>query len=121
MMPTVLIVDDEIDLRDLFAEFLQATGFEVLLAEDGEHAWEVLQFRKPDVILSDIKMPRLDGISLCERVWNNPQTAHIPVVLLSGNPPLNRPSNALDVLQKPVQFRTLISALDRALRYADEP
>ncbi|MFZ6648031.1 response regulator [Undibacterium sp. TJN25] len=115
-MPTVLIADDNSDFRELLCELLSASGFEVLAAYDGEHAWDMLQSNKPDVILSDVDMPRLDGVALSIRVQNAPQTSHIPMVLLSGKPPPAKPAFVFDLIRKPVELEKLLAILNLALR-----
>lgn len=114
-MPTILLADDNLDLRDILSELLQAKGYDVLLAHDGEHAWELLQSNQPDIVLSDIDMPRLDGLSLGMRIKNSYRTANIPVVLVTGKPPINSPSYVFDVICKPVKFTELLETLNLAL------
>ncbi|MDO9420313.1 MAG: response regulator [Herminiimonas sp.] len=118
-MPTILIADDNLDFRDVLGDLFRAHGFDVLLADDGQHAWELLQVSIPDIVLSDIHMPRLDGISLCERIRNAPDISNIPVVLLSGNPPKTRPTSVSDVICKPVQLEELMATLNLALQKAN--
>lgn len=118
-MPTVLIVDDNADLREILSELLRIKGFDVLLAHDGEHAWDVLQEEHPDIVLSDIDMPRLDGISLCHRIREASRTSTIPLVLLSGKPPAICPTVVFDVIRKPVHLEELLSTLTRALGSAN--
>lgn len=80
----VLIVDDSITTRTLEKNILEAVGFEVHVAINGEEAWERLSELTPDVIISDVEMPRMDGLELCRRVKNNVHTAAIPLVLLTS-------------------------------------
>ena len=80
---TVLIVED----HDYLREFLQSAMqdfFHIYLAGDGEEAWEIVQKHNPDLIVSDIMMPKMDGFELCEKVKSNFLTAHIPVILLTA-------------------------------------
>ncbi|WP_319590110.1 response regulator [uncultured Draconibacterium sp.] len=80
---SVLIVEDHEYLREFLQSAMQDL-FNVYLAEDGEMAWEIIQKQNPDLIVSDIMMPKMDGFELCEKVKTNFLTAHIPVILLTA-------------------------------------
>ena len=84
--PLVLIVDDSQDVRELYTEYLHYTGFRVLTASDGEGALEVAHRIRPDVIVLDLSMPRLDGINATSRLRQDRRTYRIPVILLTGYP-----------------------------------
>lgn len=79
---TILIVDDERQMRDLVAEIL-GTSYTVLQAADGEEAIAILKRRRPDLILSDVNMPRLDGLGLLRYLKQNEITRYIPFVFLA--------------------------------------
>ncbi|WP_303919523.1 response regulator [Draconibacterium sediminis] len=79
----ILIVEDHDSLR----EFLRSTleeEFIVDTAIDGEQAWEIIQKNEPDLVVSDIMMPRMDGYELCEKLKSTYETSHIPIVLLTA-------------------------------------
>ena len=78
----VLLVDDDIDLLDVTSYALRREGFNVIAATDGMHALQRWEADQPDLIVSDVAMPRLDGLELCRRVRQNSTT---PVILLTGN------------------------------------
>lgn len=80
---SVLIVEDHDYLREFLKSAMQ-DSFNIYLAEDGEEAWEIVQKENPDLIVSDIMMPKMDGFELCEKVKSNFLTAHIPVILLTA-------------------------------------
>ena len=80
----VLVVDDSAVIRDLIAVNLALEGFEVTTAEDGEHALAQAGRVRPHVITLDVMMPRLNGFDTVARLRDNPETAHIPVVLVTG-------------------------------------
>jgi len=117
-MPTILIAEDNLDARDALSELLQAHGFDVLLARDGEDALDILQSHKPDVVLTDIDMPRLDGLGLCMRMKMAPHTSEIPLILISGRPPIYQPNAVFDVVQKPVLTEELLTSVKAAIRHA---
>lgn len=68
---TVLIADDDSDVRTMMRTLLELDGFAVLEAADGEHAWETIQKDRPAVVIADIHMPGLDGLQLCRLVKAN--------------------------------------------------
>src|SRR4030095_13498629 len=80
----VLIVDDDQKLCALLTETIQNEGYEVASAADGGSARELVLSFGPDVVISDVVMPVLDGIELCRLIKKNPRTADIPVILISG-------------------------------------
>lgn len=79
-----LVVDDSAVIRNLITVNLELEGFDVSTAEDGEAACALVGVVKPDVMTLDVKMPRLDGFETVTRLRDNPATAHIPIVIVSG-------------------------------------
>src|SRR3989441_8513429 len=84
--PVVLIADDMQDARDIYASYLESRGFRAVTARDGEEAVVVATSVRPDVIVMDLSMPKLDGIEATRRLKRNPRTRNIPVILLTGYP-----------------------------------
>ncbi len=82
--PTVLVVDDAADTREMYGSYLGFRGFGVLTAPDGDAAVETALARRPDVIVMDLAMPRLNGISAVHRLKLHPTTRAIPVIILTG-------------------------------------
>jgi CheY-like chemotaxis protein len=81
---TILVVEDEpILLRALNIELLNA-GFEVLVASDGEAGLKMIKANKPDLVLLDLLMPKMDGYAVLEAVKKDPKTKKIPIVVLSN-------------------------------------
>jgi two-component system chemotaxis sensor kinase CheA len=80
----VLVVDDSITTRTLEKNILEAAGYLVRLAIDGQEALDVIATGMPDLIIADLAMPRLDGFGLTERVKSDARTAHVPVVLVTS-------------------------------------
>ena len=81
----VLLADDDADTRELYALSLGMEGLSVDLARDGTEAWELAQARQPDVIVTDLALPGLDGLALCRRLKEDWRTASIPVIALTGS------------------------------------
>src|SRR5687768_3120395 len=80
----VLIVDDDRRVLDLLVDLLQLEGYEVAAAADGSEALEMAQSFAPDVVVSDVVMPVIDGLELCRRLKENAPTSYVPVLLISG-------------------------------------
>lgn len=83
VLPVVLVVDDNDELRDFLAREL-APNYRVLQAADGEAGWQMTQAELPDVLISDVMMPHMDGYTLTRLVKNHPLTNHIAVILLTA-------------------------------------
>lgn len=82
---TIMIVDDSSVIRRLVEVGLAQAGFKVITAENGKKALHLLNHVRPDLILSDINMPEMDGFALCEKVHSNPELASIPFVVMSSS------------------------------------
>lgn len=94
-METILVVDDNEGMRQLLSIFLQGVNYNVIEAKDGLEGWELAIEQKPDLILSDIDMPRLNGYELLEKLHLDPDSARIPVIILSGKVTANARQDAL--------------------------
>lgn len=116
----ILIVDDSRVARELLKVYLIARDVELLEAADGFEAMDVIRSRRPDVVLADVRMPRLDGIGLCAALQADPGLAGTPVLILTagcdGPTELRlREAGAREVLRKPIQPEPLRAALARHL------
>ncbi|HEV2827045.1 MAG TPA: PAS domain S-box protein [Pyrinomonadaceae bacterium] len=80
----VLIVDDDQKVRALLAEIIENAGYDVMCAEDGGTGLQILESFEPDVVISDVVMPVLDGIGFCRQIKHDPRTCNLPVILISG-------------------------------------
>ncbi len=83
-MAKILIAEDERDIRDLIIFTLSFAGHEVVAATNGEEAYHLAAKENPDLILMDVRMPRMTGYEACERIKTEETTQHIPVVFLSA-------------------------------------
>ncbi len=113
---SVLVVDDEQMTRDLLRLMLKPAGFEIFEAEDGLEALEKLAVLVPDVVLLDVMMPNMDGIATCQEIRRNPNTAALPVVMLSAKTHGTAVNEGLaaganDYLSKPIARKKLIEVI----------
>jgi DNA-binding response OmpR family regulator len=83
-MPKILIAEDEPDIRDLVAFTLRFAGYEVVAGNNGEEAVQMASREFPDLILLDVRMPRMTGYDACRAIKANPELKDIPVVFLSA-------------------------------------
>jgi len=83
--PLVLVVEDYQDAREMYAAYLQFSGFDVAEAGNGIEAIEKTQALLPDIVLMDLALPRMDGWEATRRLKNDPRTRHIPIVALTGH------------------------------------
>ncbi|MGB1252099.1 MAG: response regulator, partial [Candidatus Promineifilaceae bacterium] len=114
--PQVLIVDDKPGNRTVLADLLQPLGFAVTEVEDGEIALAHLQNRRPDLVLTDLVMPRLDGFELVRRVRQQPQLADLPIIALSASVLERDRSLAVDAfLLKPIDTHLLLETIKTVL------
>jgi len=116
----ILVVDDEIYIVHILDFSLGMEGYEVLTALDGEQALERLKSDKPDLIVLDIMMPKLDGYEVCRAIKSNPDTRNIPVILLSAkgrnvDQKMGFDVGADDYITKPFSPRKLVERINAIL------
>ena len=111
-MIRVVVIDDEELVAEACAAALRFSGFEVALAGDGASGLRLIYEQLPDVVVSDIIMPGLDGLELAARLKAQPATARIPIILISGN--IRPDESSCDAfLPKPFVVRDLVAAIQR--------
>jgi len=116
-MKKILVVEDEPVIRENISELLETEGFEVICAEDGYEGYNIALNKLPDLILSDIRMPKMDGFDMLKKLQDNPLTSAIPFIFLSAKvePQDIRAGMTLgadDYLLKPYRSTDLLSAID---------
>lgn len=84
--PLVLLVEDRVDSRELYAQYLTYDGFSVVSAIDGHEAIRLAQMLRPDIILMDVRLPGMDGLEATSELKQQPELAHIPVVAITADP-----------------------------------
>lgn len=129
MPKTILIVDDEKDIVDLLVYNLQAEGYTVSTAFDGEEAVKKAEAEKPDLILLDIMLPKKDGRQVLRELREKPSTGAIPVIFLTAKDSeidevIGLELGADDYIVKPIAIRKLLARIKKAFRRpaaAEEP
>ena len=116
----VLLVEDNADLRNYVGKMLKRFGHGVLTAGDGLDGWHRARYDQPDIIVSDVMMPRMDGFELVSKIKSNENTMHIPVILITAKHELDSKIQGLktgadDYLSKPVNIRELDARIQNLL------
>jgi len=116
----VLVVDDEIYIVHILDFSLGMEGYEVITALDGEQALERMKTERPDLVVLDIMMPKLDGYEVCKAIKSNPATKQTPVILLSAkgrnvDQKLGFDVGADDYITKPFSPRKLVERINQLL------
>jgi two-component system alkaline phosphatase synthesis response regulator PhoP len=119
----ILVVDDEIYIVHILDFSLGMEGYEVVTALDGEQALEKMKTERPDLIVLDIMMPKLDGYEVCKTIKSSPDTAHVPVILLSAkgrnvDQKMGFDVGADDYITKPFSPRKLVERINQLLGQA---
>lgn len=118
-MATILVVDDELGIRALLSEILTDEGHTVELAENAAQARQVRESLRPDLVLLDIWMPDVDGVTLLKE-WSGNGQLTMPVIMMSGHGTIDTAVEATKVgasafLEKPITLQKLLRAVDQAL------
>ena len=117
---TVLIIEDEEDAADMFAEMMRVSGYRVLKTSSSTPALTMMAAEKPDVVILDIMMPEISGLDILRQMRQDPTLAIIPVVVVSAKSmpadiKIGMEAGASMYLTKPVGFTELKEAIERAL------
>jgi CheY-like chemotaxis protein len=125
MQPQILICDDEVHILRATEFKLRRAGYDVVTASDGQQAWEAVEARRPDLLITDYQMPRLTGAELIKRLRSNEQTRELPIILLTGKEmELSREEiieqwGVLAMLGKPFSPRELLQIVQTAAPLTD--
>ena len=117
--PRVLVVEDDDDLRDALVELLSSRGFDVRPASDGKQGLDQLRSWLPDLVVTDLGMPVLDGHSLRAAQLEAPELAAIPLIVVSGSAQQQEEAermSAAAVVRKPFRAEDLLSVVSSCLR-----
>jgi two-component system alkaline phosphatase synthesis response regulator PhoP len=116
----ILVVDDEVYIVHILDFSLRMEGYDVVTALDGEQALEKVDSERPDLIVLDIMMPKLDGYDTCKRLKEDPETRDIPIILLSAkgrnvDQRMGFEAGANDYITKPFSPRKLVEKINSML------
>ncbi len=123
-MATILVVDDEMGIRELLSEILSDEGHVVEVAENAQQAREYRAGNTPDLVLLDIWMPDTDGVTLLKE-WSSQGQLTMPVIMMSGHATIDTAVEAtkigaLNFLEKPIALQKLLSAVEQGLARGQE-
>ncbi|UCD63438.1 MAG: response regulator [Candidatus Zixiibacteriota bacterium] len=115
---SILVVDDELLIRDLLYDFFTEQGWDITIAESGEKALEILRNKEVDLLLTDLKMPDMDGLALTDRV--RASYPDMPVVIMTGYPSVDSAVSALrqkvaDYIIKPFNINQLYKSVEEKI------
>jgi len=123
MSATILVADDDPDLRDILRSILEPSGFAVIEAEDGQRALEAVKAHAPDLLIIDFMMPGLTGPEVCERLRQDVLLRHVPIIMLTGKGEVQDKVYGMnagvdDYLVKPFEPQELLARVQMVLRRA---
>lgn len=113
--PSILVVDDELLIRDLLYDFFNQQGWDISIAENGEKALDILREKKIDLVLTDLRMPQMDGLSLSSEMRKD--FPDVPVIIMTGYPSIDSAITALrqrvaDYIIKPFNINKLYKTIE---------
>lgn len=116
---TILVVDDELLIRDLLYDFFKGQGWNIAVAENGEKALQIIENQEIDLVLTDLKMPNMDGIALTQKLRES--HPDLPVVIMTGYPSVDTAVEALrsrvaDYIIKPFNINRLFKTVESQVR-----
>jgi len=120
MKPLILVVDDEDETRLMLRILLELKGFQVEEAVDGLDALKKVHEVNPAVMILDVMMPNMDGLTVCRKLRSQPETANLPVIMLSGKTHLNADVEGLAAganayMSKPANIKKLVENVNHLL------
>jgi len=124
MKPCILLIEDDQDMRELVAGSLEHSGFDVQKAEDGIKGQAIALQYGPDLIVLDLMLPKVDGLTLCQRLRRDERTAQIPILMLTALGGIKDKvtgfnSGADDYLTKPFEIEEFLARIKALLRRSD--
>lgn len=120
-MPKILVIEDELTLANNLSDKLRGEGYSVMLSMDGEDGLTKVRAEHPDLVVLDIMLPGLDGLSLCRIIRRDPTTAHIPIIMVTARGTevdkiVGLESGADDYVVKPVALGEFLARVRAILR-----
>ena len=120
-LPTILVVDDDQQNVELVQAYLEDLACETVAAHDGREALETVAAQKPDLILLDVMMPKMSGFEVCRRLKDDPDTNHIPIIMVTalnefGDIERGIDSGTDDFVSKPINKLELLTRIRTMLK-----
>ena len=124
-MPSkILVVEDDFDAREVLSLLLRLEGFSVITAEDGLAGLDIAQSEQPDLVITDIEMPNLDGIEMIKRLRRDGLLSEVPILVVSASDRRTLKgaiaAGANQTMRKPARFDPLIETINRLLRLSEK-
>lgn len=116
---SVLVVEDDGPLREMYRSALRSAGYNVVAVEDGADALRYVEQQRPNAVVLDLALPRVDGRDVHRELKARPETREIPIVVVSGTDMSDlAPGDFASLLMKPIQPEALVWAVDNSIRRA---
>lgn len=124
-MAKILIVDDEQDIADLISYNLEKEGYSTIKAYDGSDVLKTVKAQKPDLVILDLMLPHMNGMDLCRAIRANPETSHLPIIMLTAKSDevdkiIGLEIGADDYMTKPFSVKELIARIRSIFRRIQE-
>jgi CheY-like chemotaxis protein len=124
--PLILLVEDDAHDREIYGKTLWYNGFEVITGQDGVEAVELAREHRPDLIVVDLLLPRMNGIEVCRRLRSDPATANVPIIALTARAEsefglLARDAGCSVYLEKPITPFNVLREVEKILGRAPPP
>ncbi len=121
-MAKILVIDDELSIRNTLKEILEYEKYEVVLAEDGVEGLELFENNDFEIVLCDIKMPKMDGMEVLDNIFK--KTSEVPVIMITGHGTIDTAvetikKGAYDFIEKPLDLNRLMITIRNALDKSD--
>jgi DNA-binding response OmpR family regulator len=118
---SIIVAEDDTYMQEALKVRLEREGYKVYVTADGALTWRAIQAQKPDLVILDLILPRMDGIQILRQLRGDSSTAHIPVIVLTGAGDGERERclelGAVDFIIKPFSARYLLATIRRTLNY----
>ncbi|GCE26349.1 hypothetical protein KDA_18330 [Dictyobacter alpinus] len=118
MKELIMVIDDDMGVQECLQAILEAEGYEVMIARDGKHALEMLATARPNLIILDLMMPRMNGYEFLKTLEQQGRRAELPIILLTADPQVKERATKLAVnayLLKPFELLDLLDSVANVL------